>query len=51
MLLKGDQSQSEYEITALMNKLLSFRPQHPIDCNGAERSIEIVKQLLSASIQ
>jgi predicted glycosyltransferase len=51
MLLKGDRSQSEYEITALMNKLLHFRPQHLIDCNGADRSIEIVKQLLSASIQ
>jgi predicted glycosyltransferase len=49
MLLKGDQSQSEYEITTLMNKLLHFRPQHLIDCNGADRSIEIVKQLLSAS--
>ena len=49
MLLKGDQSQSEYEITALMNKLLRFRPQHLIDCNGAVRSIEIVKHLLSAS--
>jgi len=46
MLLKGDPSQSEYEITALMNKLLCFRPQHPIDCNGAERSVEIVKHLL-----
>jgi predicted glycosyltransferase len=51
MLLKGDQLQSEYEITALMNKLLHFRPQHLIDCNGADRSIEIVKQLLSACIQ
>jgi predicted glycosyltransferase len=46
MLLKGDQSQSEYEITALMNKLLRFRPQHPIDYIGAERSVEIVKHLL-----
>jgi predicted glycosyltransferase len=49
MLLKGDQSQSEYEITELMNKLLHFRPQHQIDCNGADRSIEIIKQLLGAS--
>ena len=49
MLLKGDQSQSEHEITALMNKLLSFRPQHPIDCNGAERSVEIIKHLLAVT--
>jgi hypothetical protein len=46
MLLKGDQSQSENEIAAMMNKLLNFRPQHPIDSNGANRSVEIVKQLL-----
>jgi predicted glycosyltransferase len=46
MLLKGDQSQSESEITALMNKLLNFRPQRSIDCNGANRSVEIVKQLI-----
>jgi predicted glycosyltransferase len=48
MLLKGDQSQSEPEITALMNELLSFRPRHPIDCNGADRSVDIVRNLLSA---
>jgi predicted glycosyltransferase len=47
MLLKGDPSQSDDEITVLMNKLLSFRPQHPIDCNGAERSVEIIKRLLN----
>ena len=47
MLLKGDQSQSEREITALMNELLSFRPQYLIDCSGADRSVEIVKQLLT----
>jgi hypothetical protein len=49
MLLKGDQSQSENEITALMNELLTFHPRHPIDSNGADRSVEIVKQLLDAS--
>lgn len=49
MLLKGDESQCENEITALMNQLLNFRPQHPIDFNGADRSVEIVKRLLSAS--
>jgi predicted glycosyltransferase len=48
MLLKGDQSQSEREITVLMDKLLCFRPKYPIDYNGAERSVEIVQQLLSA---
>jgi predicted glycosyltransferase len=48
MLLMGEQSLSEYEITTLMNELLSFRPQHLIDYNGAERSVEIVKQLLNA---
>ena len=47
MLLKGDQSQSEREITVLMNELLNFRPQHAIDCNGAGKSVEIVKHLLS----
>jgi len=47
MLLKGDHAQSEKEMTAQMNELLTFRPQHLIDCNGAERSIEIVKQLLA----
>lgn len=47
MLLKGDASQSVCEITTLMNELLNFRPQHPIDCNGAERSVEIVEQLLA----
>ncbi len=46
MLLRGDQSQSTSEITALMEKLLRFKPEHPIDCNGAERSVEIVKDLL-----
>jgi hypothetical protein len=49
MLLKGDQSQSEYDITALMNKLLNFRPLHPIDYNGANRSVEIVSHLLGNS--
>jgi predicted glycosyltransferase len=47
MLLKGDQSQSENEITALMNELLNFRPQHLIDSDGAERSVKIVEDLLS----
>jgi len=49
MLLKGDQSQSEYEITALMNELLNFCPLHPIDYNGANRSVEIVRHLLGNS--
>jgi predicted glycosyltransferase len=49
MLLKGDHLQSESEITTLMNELLKFRPQRLIDCDGAERSVEIVKYLLSAS--
>jgi predicted glycosyltransferase len=48
MLLKGDHTQSEKEMTARMNELLTFRPQHLIDCNGAERSIEIVEKLLAA---
>lgn len=46
MLLKADPSQSEPEITTLMDELLNFRPQHTIDCNGANRSVEIVRQLL-----
>ena len=49
MLLKGDQSQREYETTAQMNELLTFRPRHVIDSNGAVRSVEIVKDLLNAS--
>jgi predicted glycosyltransferase len=48
MLLKADQSQSQNEITALMNQLLGFRPQRAIDVKGAERSVEIVRQLLDA---
>jgi predicted glycosyltransferase len=48
VLLKGDQSQSESEITALMNELLDFHPKHLIDWSGAERSVEIIKQLLYA---
>lgn len=51
ILLKGELSQSEHEIAALMNKLLHFKPQNLIDCSGADRSIEIIKQLLSARIQ
>jgi predicted glycosyltransferase len=49
MLLKGDRSASEPAIAALMNELLKFRAQHTIDCNGAERSVEIVAQLLRAA--
>jgi predicted glycosyltransferase len=49
MLLKGHQSQSKNEITTLMNELMNFRPQHSIDCNGAHRSVEIVKHLLMQS--
>ena len=48
MLLKADQSQSQNEITAMMNQLLGFRPQRAIDVKGAERSVEIVRQLLDA---
>jgi len=48
MLLKGDSSQSENEMTALMNQLLNFHPRRLIDFNGTERSVEIVKQLLYA---
>lgn len=46
MLLKGDPSQREVEITALMNELLDFRPRHSIDCGGVDRSIAIVRHLL-----
>lgn len=47
-LLMGEQSQSEYEVAALMNQLLNFRPKQLIDFNGAERSVEIIKHLLNA---
>jgi predicted glycosyltransferase len=47
MLMKGDPSQNEVEITDLMNKLLKFRPRHSIDCDGVERSIESVRHLLN----
>jgi len=46
-LLKGDQSQGENEITALMILLLNFRPKHQIDFDGADRSVKIVEHLLS----
>jgi predicted glycosyltransferase len=49
MLLKGDQSKSENEITVLMNQLLDFRPQHLIDFDGADRSVKIVEHVLSTS--
>ena len=48
LLLQGHPRQSEGEITALMNDLLCFHPEYHIDCNGAERSVEIVKGLLNA---
>ncbi len=48
MLLMGEESQSDREITALMNQLPDFRARRPIDCNGAERSVEIISQLLDA---
>jgi predicted glycosyltransferase len=51
MLLRGDPSLSEREMTALMNRLLRFAPQHPIDCDGADRSLEIIRQLLEVSPQ
>jgi predicted glycosyltransferase len=46
MLLMGDQSQSNAEVTALMEDLLCFRPRRPIDCNGTERSVEVINNLL-----
>ena len=46
LLLKGELRQSESVTTAMMNELLRFRPAYTIDCNGAERSVEIIKQLL-----
>ena len=49
MLLKADESQSESEITVLMNEMLNFRPKHLIDCNGADRSVEIVQHILDLS--
>jgi len=49
MLLKGDQTQSKNEITKLMNQLLNFHPQRPIDFDGAKRSVEIIRNLLSSS--
>lgn len=48
MVLRGDASHSDDEMTALMNQLLNFHPRRLIDFNGAERSVEIVKQLLDA---
>lgn len=51
MLLKGDQSLSETEMTALMADLLRFEAKDLIDCNGADRTIEIIKQLLNAPEQ
>jgi predicted glycosyltransferase len=48
MLLMGDQSQSNTEVTALMDDLLRFRPRRQIDCNGTERSVEVISNLLRA---
>lgn len=47
MLLRGDPAQSDNEMTALMNEVLSFRLRHPIDCDGANRSVEIVRDLMA----
>jgi predicted glycosyltransferase len=49
MLLKGDTLQNEQEMTALMNELLNFRARHAIECDGANRAVEIVRHLLAAS--
>ena len=46
MVLKDDQSLPDHEITALMNRLLRFRPRQAIDCDGGKRSVELVRQLL-----
>jgi predicted glycosyltransferase len=47
VLLKGDPSQSNRDITTQMNKLLNFRPKYQIDCTGAERSVEIIRRALT----
>ena len=49
MLLQGSRLQSQNELTAMMNELPNFRPQHPIDYRGAERSVEILSQMLGVS--
>jgi hypothetical protein len=49
MVLRGDAAQSDDEITALMNELLNFCPRHSIDCDGANRSVEIVRHLMATS--
>ncbi len=49
MLLMGDQSFTDSEITTSINRVLEFRPKHSIDCNGADRSVEVIKSLVAAS--
>jgi predicted glycosyltransferase len=49
MLLQGSRLQSQNELTAMMNELPNFRPRHPIDYRGAERSVEILSQMLGVS--
>lgn len=48
VLLRGDPSQSDREITEQMNALLNFQPKYRIDFGGAERSVKIVVQALEA---
>lgn len=48
MLLMGSQTQGNTETTVLMDELLRFRPRYAIDCNGAERTVEVIGDLLDA---
>ena len=46
MMLMGDILMEREQITALMTELLGFKARHPIDVDGARRSVQVVRQLL-----
>jgi predicted glycosyltransferase len=48
-VMMGDADQTESEITALMNELPNFRPKYKIDSNGAQRSVDIIKEAVSVA--
>lgn len=48
MLMAGELSMQRAQITALMAALPGFRARHPIDVDGARRSVQVVQQRLDA---
>lgn len=49
LLLAGDPAMEQAQIAKLMRRLLSFKPASTIDVSGAQRSVQVVQQLLAAA--